>query len=112
MNDEQLDRLLRKALKRETTREDDDAAARVLRRLSGPLPRQKRRFWQLPSVLLDWEFMPAWPRMAALACCAIVGFVVGLAGLDRPYDQLDAPFMTAGRDLGSIFESEPFGSRQ
>ncbi|MFN3658861.1 MAG: hypothetical protein ACK4UO_16560 [Pseudolabrys sp.] len=105
MNDEQLDRLLKDALQREPTREDDAAAARVLRRLAGPLPRQKQPFWRLPGVLLDWEFTPAWPRMAALACCAVMGFMVGLAGLDRAYEPVS-------RDYGSIFEVEPFNGAQ
>lgn len=108
MNDEQFEKLLKDTLMRQASPEDDAAAARVLKRLAGPLPRQKLTWRQLPGILLNWEFALAWPRMAALACCAIVGFMVGLAGLDRPYDQLDAPFVAAGRDFGSIFEAEPF----
>ena len=107
MNNEQFESFLKDTLKRSPSA-DDAAAARVLKRLAGPLPRQKFSFRRLPSVLLDWQFAPAWPRMAALACCAVMGFMVGLAGLDRVYDQLDGPAMTASRDFGSIFESEPF----
>ena len=71
------------------------------------MPRQKQPLWRLPSVLLNWEFAPAWPRMAALACCAALGFVVGIAGLDRPFDRLDAIRPDVGsRDIGS-FVSEP-----
>jgi hypothetical protein len=44
--------------------------------------------------------------MAALACCAALGFVVGIAGLDRPFDRLDAPAGIGTRDIGSIV-SEP-----
>jgi hypothetical protein len=44
--------------------------------------------------------------MAALACCAALGFVIGIAGLDRPFDQLDVPFTVSSRDIGSIV-SEP-----
>ena len=94
------------------TDEDAAAAARVLTRLSAPLPRQKVPLWRLPAVLLDWQFAPAWPRVAALACCLAIGFMVGLAGLDRPYDHLDASFMTTSRDVGSIFEAEPFGGER
>ena len=81
----------------------------MVKRLSGPLPRQKLPLWRLPSVLLDWQFAPAWPRMAALACCAALGFVIGIAGLDRPFDRLVVPFAVANRtDIGSIvFEPEP-----
>ena len=42
-------------------------------------------------VLLDWQFAPAWPRMAALACCAALGFYVGIAGLDRRFDDPTPP---------------------
>ena len=105
MNNEQLDTFLERALKRrpETPEADAAAADRILMRLSGPLPRQKISFWQLPNVLLDWQFAPAWPRVAALACCAVLGFMVGIAGLGRGYDQLGSPFSATDRaDLGSI----------
>jgi hypothetical protein len=81
---------------------DDASVARVMARLPSPLPRQKVPFWHWPTVLLDWQFAPAWPRVAALVCCAALGFVIGIAGLDRPFDRLDAPFTVANRDLGSI----------
>src|SRR5215510_2999643 len=106
MTDDQLERLLENALKRQASAVDEAAVDRVLKRLSGPLPRQKTRLWRLPSVLLNWEFAPAWPRMAALACCAALGFVVGIAGLDRPFDRLDSPFTVGTRDIGSLV-SEP-----
>jgi len=86
---------------------EDAAVDRVLRRLQAPLPRQKAPWWRLPAVLLDWQFAPAWPRMAALACSAVLGFYVGIAGLDRPFDQLDqATFASA--DAGFfVFDPEP-----
>ena len=61
-----------------------------------------------PAVLLDWQFAPAWPRIAALACCAALGFVIGIAGVDRHFDGGGSPFAVASRaDLGSIvFEPE------
>ncbi len=61
----------------------------------------------LAAVLLDWQFAPAWPRVAALACCAALGFVIGIAGVDRRFDG-GAPFAVASRgDLGSVvFEPE------
>ena len=63
--------------------ENDSAAERVLARLK-TLPPQKQRFWpRLPNILLDWQFRPAWPRMAALAGCALIGFALGEAGLDH-----------------------------
>jgi anti-sigma-K factor RskA len=86
---------------------DGAAVARVTARLAGPLPRQKRPFWRLPTVLLDWQFAPAWPRMAALACCAVIGFAIGITGLDR---QIDGQSVTASSaDLSAtVFEPEPF----
>lgn len=108
MNDDQLDDLLKTALKRrmQAPPADEAAVERVLSRLADSLPRQKQPLWRLPAVLLNWEFAPAWPRMAALACCAALGFVIGIAGLDRPLDQLNGPFAVANRDIGSIV-SEP-----
>jgi hypothetical protein len=111
MNKDQLQAFLDAALKRHTKAPptDEEAVARVLKRLSAPLPRQKMPLWRLPGVLLDWQFAPAWPRVAALACCAALGFAIGIAGLDRHFDGPGAPFAVASRaDLGSIvFEPEP-----
>jgi hypothetical protein len=108
----EFDKFLDGALTRVTQapKADDAAIARVLKRLAPPLPRQKISLWQVPSVLLDWQFAPAWPRVAALACCAAVGFYVGIAGLDRPFDRLNAEAVAAASrsDLGAIvFEPEP-----
>ena len=84
----------------------EEAAERVLARL-GTLPRQKQPFWaRLPNILLDWQFAPAWPRMAALAGCALVGFALGEAGLDRLMRPPAQDFAAA------VFEPEPLtGSR-
>ena len=110
MDKKQSQDFLEAALKRQTQAPpaDDAAVERVLKRLSGPLPRQKMPLWRLPGVLLDWQFAPAWPRMAALACCAALGFVIGIAGVDRRFDAGVVPFAVASRaDLGSIvFEPE------
>ena len=111
MNKDQFQAFLDEALKRHSKAPpaDEAAIARVLTRLSAPLPRQKLPLWRLPGVLLDWQFAPAWPRVAALACCAALGFVIGIAGLDRHFDGPVEPFAVASRaDLGSIvFEPEP-----
>jgi hypothetical protein len=117
MNDDRFEKSLDAALRRATKAPavDDAAVARVMKRLSPPLPRQKFALWRLPAVLLDWQFAPAWPRVAALAGCAALGFYIGIAGLDRPFDQLDARFAVASRiDAGAlIFDSEPLiGARQ
>jgi hypothetical protein len=110
MTDEQLESFLKSALKREAPPGDEAAVDRVLKRLSGPLPRQKQPFWRLPGVLLDWQFAPAWPRMAALACCAVIGFFVGIAGLDRQFDNpASPPAYIGGGGIGAItFEPDAF----
>ena len=111
MNNDQFDKLIESALKRRTIESAEESAVnRVLSRISGPLPRQKQPFWRLPPVLLDWQFAPAWPRMAALACCAVLGFFVGIAGLDRRFeDPGAAPAFVGGGGIGSItFEPEAF----
>jgi hypothetical protein len=110
MNKKQPDDFFEDALKRQMQARpaDDTAVERVLKRLAGPLPRQKTPLWRLPGVLLDWQFAPAWPRVAALACCAALGFVIGIAGVDRRFDGGGAPFTIASSaDIGSIvFEPE------
>lgn len=110
MNNRQADEFLGAAIKRQMQAGEPDAAAveRVLKRLSGPLPPQKMAWWRPPAVLLDWQFAPAWPRVAALACFAVLGFAIGIAGVDRPFDHGGLPFNVASNnDIGSIvFEPE------
>ena len=110
MTEAQFQELLEAALKRSAhaPQADEAAVERVLKRLSGPLPRQKMPYWRWPAVLLDWQFAPAWPRVAALAGCAALGFFIGIAGLDRRFDAPGAQYATANRsDLGWIvFEPE------
>ena len=88
---------------------EPDAAAltRLSARLNGPLPRQKRPFWRLPAVLLDWQFAPAWPRMAALAGCAVIGFAIGITGLDRRIDG-QSVIVSSADFSATVFDPEPF----
>jgi hypothetical protein len=110
MNNEQFDKFLDGALKRHANAPQDIEAsvARVMTRLASPLPRQKAPFWRLPAVLLNWQFAPAWPRMAALGACAVIGFAIGISGLDRRIDRLDGQSETASSaGIGSVvFEPE------
>lgn len=114
MTEAQFQEFLEAALKRSAKASqadrvaDEAAVARVHARLNAPLPRQKAPLWRLPAVLLDWQFAPAWPRVAALACCAALGFVIGIAGLDRSFDGPGVQLAFASRTgLGSIvFEPE------
>ena len=66
-------------------------------------------FWRLPAVLLDWQFSPAWPRMAALGACAVVGFFVGIAGVDRQIDGYDT---ASPPNISAMFDSEPLSGWQ
>src|SRR6476620_8944650 len=104
MNNEQFENFLRTALKRSSG--SDDAVERVFKRLIGPLPRQKQPLWRLPAVMLDSEFAPAWPRMAALGWRSALRFGIGIASLGPPSDRLDAPCFVGNRDIGSSV-SEP-----
>ncbi len=75
MNDHELEAGLRRIMAPDT---DDTAARRVLTRLE-TLPPQKRAFAWWPSALMDWNFAPAWPRLAALAGAAVLGISIGLS---------------------------------
>jgi hypothetical protein len=101
--------MLESALRRQArpSKADEAAAARVLARFNGPLPRQRLPFWRLPSVLLDWQFAPAWPRMAALAGCLAIGFAIGITGLDRPIDRLDGVTVGGGDISSAVLAPEP-----
>jgi hypothetical protein len=88
---------------------DDAAAERTLARLeAAPLPPQKRAslvaWW--PGALVDWNFGPAWPRIAALACAAALGISVGLSSLGtRIATDLDL-VRVASADEANIFDSD------
>jgi hypothetical protein len=88
---------------------DEAAAKRVLANLaSAPLPRQ-RHGWRWPRVLLDVDFAPAWPRVAALAGAAALGCAIGFLG---PAARLtESPGITvaaqaADSDFGAVSEPE------
>ena len=74
--DRELEAALRRVL---TTNPEELAAQRILSRLES-LPPQKRALAWWPSVLMDWDFAPAWPRLAALACAAVLGISIGFSG--------------------------------
>jgi len=110
-----IDRELEAALRRvtePTPAAEEAAAARVLTRLeSTALPPQKRsRFaaWW-PTALIDMDFMPAWPRVTALACGTALGVLVGLSSLGtRIATDLDLWHRASADDAGaSIFDSDP-----
>ena len=74
--DHELEAALRRVL---TTNPEELAAQRILSRLD-TLPPQRRVFAWWPSILMDWNFAPAWPRLAALACAAVLGISIGFSG--------------------------------
>ncbi|MBV9348570.1 MAG: hypothetical protein JOZ70_05905 [Pseudolabrys sp.] len=87
--------------------DDPGSAQRVLTALAAPLPRQRGAWRRLPGALLDWQFAPAWPRVAVLAACAGIGFVVGLGSMDY-FDGTPSPFASAAAsDVTALFEPEP-----
>lgn len=97
---DKLDALLTQSL-----RDDRDSVStqRVLAALhAAPLPRQKQGFLRWPPFLLHWDFTPAWPRVGALASCAALGFMLGLAGLDATPDGASASAFRARTDVASI----------
>src|SRR5882724_1227253 len=66
------------------------------------LPPQKRAFAWWPAALTDWNFEPAWPRVAALACAAVLGVTVGLSSLGmRLATDLDLVQVASFDDTGS-----------
>lgn len=88
----------------------DAATERVLRALATqPLPPQKRPFalhW--PSVLLNFDFTPSWPRVAAFSACVALGFVVGLTGIDTRIDEAMAGRSMASADISVLgSDAEP-----
>ncbi|MBV9557197.1 MAG: hypothetical protein JO254_08945 [Pseudolabrys sp.] len=106
MSNDRIDGMLSRHFARDTN--DGLSAARVMTRLAQPLPRQKTGlFGALPGVLLDWQFAPAWPRVAALAACAALGFFLGMAGMDGNIDDASAQLSGGGTALAVVFEPEP-----
>ena len=108
MTEDKFDKLLQGAVRRRAGGHDDEAAAaRVMRRLAGPLPPQKQPWWRLPALLLDVPFAPAWPRMAALGACLALGFVIGISGLANRFDGLDGTSASISDSGILVFEAEP-----
>ena len=89
---------------------DAEQAGRVMAALADPLPPQRRgllaRWW--PAELLDLNFAPAWPRIAALAGVAALGFVIGLSDLPLPVAPAPTVVAVADADMSLIiFDSDP-----
>ena len=79
-----------------------ESVARIAQRFEAALPPQQRAFAWWPAALTDWNFAPAWPRVAALACAAVLGITVGLSSLGtRLATDLDLVRVASADDGGS-----------
>ena len=81
-------------------RAEDAAAQRLVQKLeSVALPPQKRALVWWPAVLTNWNFAPAWPRVAALAAAAVLGITIGLSNIGtRIAADLDLVRVAAAED--------------
>lgn len=88
---------------------DELAAARVLQSLQGALPRQRHAWFdRLPSLFLTRDYAPAWPRLAALACVAVFGCMVGFVTPNMSVRKSNAMVQIAEVDGSAlVFESDP-----
>jgi hypothetical protein len=91
---------------------DQAATERVLANLANaPLPRQ-RHGWRWPNVLLDFDFAPAWPRVAALAGAAALGCAIGFFGPAARFTEgpgwTVAAAQAADTGFGAVSEPELF----
>jgi hypothetical protein len=98
-DDSALEAALRRVMEPQQARK---AAERIARRLeSHPLPAQEpaRAWW--PSTLA-LAFAPAWPRIAALACAAVLGMSIGFSSFGaRIVANLDLVRVAAAEDSAS-----------
>ncbi|MEA2878025.1 MAG: hypothetical protein QOF14_3221 [Hyphomicrobiales bacterium] len=68
----------------------------------GSLPPQQRAFAWWPAALMNWDFAPAWPRVAALAGAAVLGISIGLSNIGtRIAADLDLVRVASAEDAGA-----------
>ena len=110
--DHRIDEQIVRRLKAEHEADERSAARLVATLAATPLPRQRQswsRRW--PSALLNNDFAPAWPRLAALACVALIGCSIGFFGPGTRAFQRTGWIVTAQNsdpDVGGlVFEPEP-----
>ena len=100
MSDRDLEGALGRAMMAEPP--GADSVARIVQRFAPPLPPQKHAFAWWPAALTDWSFAPAWPRVAALACAAVLGVTVGFSSLGtRLAADLNLVRVASSEDTGS-----------
>jgi hypothetical protein len=102
--DHELEAALRRAMLPDDA--SDAGTDRVLARLAAtPLPPQKRARFAWPSALVNWDYAPAWPRVAALACAAVLGISIGLSSLGlRIAADLDLVRVATSDDSPNAFD--------
>jgi hypothetical protein len=107
-DDRKLDAALRRLMASPTEGQVDPATGRVVARLeAAQLPPQKRALAWWPSMLMDWNFAPAWPRVAMLAGAAALGISIGLSGFGTRIATDLELVRVASADEASVFEVDP-----
>ena len=106
-----MDEMLTQQFKAEEAK-DEKIAARAWAAIgSNPLPAQRHSIFRAwPNALLTLDFAPAWPRIAALACVALLGCMIGLFGPGAQlFDSMGgaAAMQIADIDATLAFEPEP-----
>jgi hypothetical protein len=97
-NDHELEAALRRVMRASGA---EDAAQRIVTRLES-LPPQKHAFAWWPAALMNWDFAPAWPRVAALAGAAVLGISIGLSNVGtRIAADLDLVRVASADDAGA-----------
>ena len=104
-DDHELEAVLRRVMGADQP--NDAAANRILTRLES-LPPQKRALAWWPSALMDWNFAPAWPRLAGLAAAAVLGVSIGLSNFGtRIAADLDLVRVASADDTGTnVFDTD------
>jgi hypothetical protein len=104
-DDPRLEELLRRHYEAEPVTET--MPERVLAMLDA-LPPQKRAFAWWPAALMNWDFQPAWPRVAALAGAAVLGISIGLSNVaTRIAADLDLVRVASAEDAGAnVFDAD------
>ena len=104
-DDHELEAVLRRVMGADQP--NDAAANRILTRLES-LPPQKRALAWWPSALMDWNFAPAWPRLAALAGAAALGVSIGLSNFGtRVAADLDLVRVASADDAATnVFDTD------
>ena len=108
-----FDELISRRLRADRAGDERIAERAIAAFATRPLPEQRHsifRHW--PSALLNNDFAPAWPRLAALACVTLLGCTVGFFGPGSRALQSTGWIVAAAQSpdfdvSGPAFEPEP-----